>query len=152
MRPRITVEAITEVTTWVTLIMLEMHDHAVVGGLMGPHSSMTYGTAFDPAWMQTQGFVQRNRLPATKDLWFATGLVDVGHAPKYAAASTAGKPERTKQAASLIASGFLCFLPTFVLRQPIPLRRYSQQGFALVGVVRFLGITPAFLSTLAVAF
>ena len=47
---------------------------------------------------------------------------------------------------------FLCFLPTFVLRQAIPLRRYSQQGFTLVGVVRFLGITPAFLSTFAIPF
>jgi hypothetical protein len=53
MRARIAVEAITEVTAGMTLIILKMNTHTVFASLMRAYPTVPDWASFDAAWVQT---------------------------------------------------------------------------------------------------
>jgi hypothetical protein len=67
MWPWIAVEGALQITARMMFKMLEMGDHSVVGGLMRADPAMAYRATLDPVWMQLEGVLERDRLPALKD-------------------------------------------------------------------------------------
>jgi hypothetical protein len=75
--------------------MLEMSSHPLGISLMRPNLPEADGTAFYATWGQTQGLVQRNRLPAFRDSQFAMNVAEIVHEDEYAPPQPARKSYST---------------------------------------------------------